>query len=156
MRVENWPSDYVFGRAWKKLFNKSLRNFLVKEVYTHKHTHPKQIFIIYYIALKNVSSIIWRSLLCFFFSFLFYCCSSIVVSIFSPPLPIAPAIPTSHPQSYLLWFCPCVRYRCSWNPSLFLPIIPSYLPSSYCQFVLNFNVSGYILLACLLCLLGST
>ena len=34
------------------------------------------------------------------------------------------------------------------------PIIPSQFPSGYCQFVLNFNVSGYILLACLFCQLG--
>ena len=34
---------------------------------------------------------------------------------------------------------------------LFSPIIPSPLPSGYCQFVLNFNVSGYILLACSFC-----
>ena len=30
------------------------------------------------------------------------------------------------------------------------PTSPSHLPSGYCQFVLNFSVSGYILLACLL------
>ena len=36
------------------------------------------------------------------------------------------------------------------------PIIPSYLPSGYCHFVVNFNVSGYILLACLFCWLDST
>ena len=35
------------------------------------------------------------------------------------------------------------------NPSPFSCIIPSHLLSGYCQFVLNFNVSGYILLACL-------
>ena len=39
------------------------------------------------------------------------------------------------------------------NPS---PITPSHLPSAYSQFVLNFNVSSYILLACLFCCLGST
>ena len=34
------------------------------------------------------------------------------------------------------------------NPSPFSPFIPSTLPSGYCQIVLNFNDSGYILLAC--------
>ena len=34
------------------------------------------------------------------------------------------------------------------NPS---PLIPSNLPSSYCQIVLNFKVCGYTLLACLFC-----
>ena len=33
------------------------------------------------------------------------------------------------------------------NPSLFPPIIPSHLPSGYCQIVLNFSVSGYTLFA---------
>ena len=42
------------------------------------------------------------------------------------------------------------------RPSLILlppfpPIISSHLPPGYCQFVLYFNVSGYILLACLFC-----
>ena len=34
---------------------------------------------------------------------------------------------------------------------LFSPIIPLPLLSGYCQFVLYFNVSGSILLACLFC-----
>ena len=37
------------------------------------------------------------------------------------------------------------------NLSPYSPIIPSYFPSGYCQIVLNFNVSGYILLACFFC-----
>ena len=40
-----------------------------------------------------------------------------------------------------------------WWP--FHPVIPSHLSSGYCQLVLYFNVSGYILLACLFCWLGS-
>ena len=47
---------------------------------------------------------------------IFYCCSSTVVSIFFPPLPPTPAIPTSHPQSYPLWLCPCVLYTCCRKP----------------------------------------
>ena len=45
----------------------------------------------------------------------FYCCSSTVVSIFYPHHlpPVAPPIPASHPQTYALWFCPCVLYTCS-------------------------------------------
>ena len=35
------------------------------------------------------------------------------------------------------------------NPSPILPHCPLPLPSGYCQFVLYFNVSGYILFACL-------
>ena len=38
------------------------------------------------------------------------------------------------------------------HPFPFFPMLfPSPLPSSYCQFVANFNVSGYILLASLFC-----
>ena len=36
------------------------------------------------------------------------------------------------------------------------PIVPSHLSSGYCQIILYFNVSDYILLACLSCWLGST
>ena len=77
-----------------------------------------------------------------------------------PPPPLSPAPPTltSHPQSHPLWLCPCVLYIYSLKtlPLPPAPITPSSLPSCYCQFVLYFNVSGYILLACLFCWLGST
>ena len=82
----------------------------------------------------------------FFSSHFFYCCSSTVVSISPPSLPPTPDIPTSHP-----WSCPslvlsCVLYTCFWKTLPPFPsIIPSHLRSGYCQFVLNFNVSGYIL-----------
>ena len=36
-----------------------------------------------------------------------------------------------------------------WPFPFFPPLFLSFLPSGYCQFVLYFNVSGYILLACL-------
>ena len=56
-----------------------------------------------------------------------------------------------------LWLCLCVLYTCSlMTLPLFPPIIPTLLPCGYCQFVLYFNVSGYILLAYLFCSLGST
>ena len=60
-----------------------------------------------------------------------------------PPQPSP--LPTLDPNP--LWFCPCVLYTCSlMTLPPFPPIIPSHLRSGYCQFVLNFNVSGYILL----------
>ena len=85
----------------------------------------------------------------FLFNFilkLFYCCSITVVCIFPPPLSPTLAKPISLPC-----FCP---------PPWFFPVsfivFPENssshfcpLPSGYCQIVLNFNVSGYILLACL-------
>ena len=92
-----------------------------------------------------------------FNSFFFYCCSSTVVCLFLLPLHPTPAIPTS-----LSWFHPpwvlsmCPLYIFFDDPSSFPPIIPCHHPSGYCQIVLYFNVSGYILLACLFCWLGST
>ena len=74
-----------------------------------------------------------------FFSTIFYCGSSTVVSIFLPPLPPTPATPTSHP-----WSCPTFGFvhvsfiHVPDNTSPFSPIIPSHLPSGYyCQFVLK-------------------
>ena len=101
-------------------------------------------------------------LFCFLFSFavlfiylltFFNCCSSTVVSI--------PPVHHSHPDfpSLILppfWFCLCVLYRWSWKPfSLFLPLSA---PTSTLVTVSLFliSVSGYILLACLFCWLGST
>ena len=43
-----------------------------------------------------------------------------------------------------------------WHHPFFPPLSPSSLPSGYCQFVLYFNVSGYIWLTCLFWWLGST
>ena len=66
-----------------------------------------------------------------------------------PSLPLPHSMPhRSHPSpdSTPPWFCPCVLYSYSWKP---IPLIPL-------NFCLNFNVSGYILLACLFCGLGST
>ena len=89
-----------------------------------------------------------------FFAY-FYCCSSTLVSIFTLPWSPTPTISASHPRTYPLWLFPCVLCTYSlMDFSLFPPIIP--LPSGYCQFVLYFNVSCYILLACLFCWLGST
>ena len=55
-----------------------------------------------------------------------------------------------------LWLCPWVPHSCSFMTLSLLPMLfPSPHPWGYCQFVVNFNVSGYILLACLFCWLGS-
>ena len=70
--------------------------------------------------------------------------------------PPTPATPTSHPECYpslAMSMCPLHMFLTT-LPS-FPPIILSHLPSGYCQFVLNFNVSGYIFLGCLFCWLGS-
>ena len=96
------------------------------------------------------------SVLYFFFLIIFYCCSNTVVSISPPPLPLySPPSPTLN--TTLLWLCPWVPYTCSLMTLSFLsPIISLSLHLGYCQFVLYFNISGYILLAFLFCWLGST
>ena len=67
----------------------------------------------------------------------FYCCSTTVVPIFHPPLSLTPTIPTSHTQSYpLLSLSMGPLYMFLDGPSPFFPVIPSQLPSGYCQFVL--------------------
>ena len=75
------------------------------------------------------------------------CFSSTVVSI-SPPNP-------SHPHSPPLILPPSGFVYVSFihvpqNPAPFTLVIFSHLPSGYCQFVLHFNVSGYVLFVCLL------
>ena len=91
------------------------------------------------------------------FELFFNCCSSTIVSIFSPPVPPTPATPTSHPQSYLpLALSMCPLYMFLDDPSPFSPVILSHFPSGYRRVVLYINISGYILLACLFCLLVTT
>ena len=117
---------------------------------------------LYFVLLMWCISLIhflFKNIFWFFMSLFlkyFHCCSSTVVSIsphYSPPMTFPPLTLDPTP----LWLCPCILYRCSLTTlSPFPPISPFHLPSSYCQFFLYFNVSGYILPACLLCQLGST
>ena len=74
---------------------------------------------------------------------------------FSPHHSSHPTHPYSPPLNSPLWLCPYVLHTCS------LMLLPHYsllylslLPSDYCQIVLYFNVSGFVLLACLFCGLG--
>ena len=65
--------------------------------------------------------------------------------------------PISHPRFYPpLALSMCPLYMFLDDPSPYSPVILSHLPSGYCQIVLYFNVSSYILPACLFCWLGST
>ena len=100
---------------------------------------------------------------CYFFYF-FHCCSGTVVPIFTPPWAICPNHPHLPPSILTpLALSMCPLYMFLDNPS---PFFPHYLPPlspvvTVCsvfqkQFVLYFNVSGYILLASLFCWLGST
>ena len=86
-----------------------------------------------------------------FIYLLFYCCSNAVVCIFLPPL--APQQPSSRasPESIPPGFVHVTFRVIPENPSTLSPFYTLHLPTGYCKFVLNFNVSGYIvLLVCLL------
>ena len=86
-------------------------------------------------SVNNGSILLTLTLL---FIYLFYCCSSTVVSIFTPPQP-----PTLDPTPF--GFVPVSFILVPWwtFPN-FLPLSLSSLPYGYCQFVLYFSVSGYI------------
>ena len=72
---------------------------------------------------------------------------------FPPPHPPPP--PTLNPSPF--GFVHGSFTHVPWRPFSFIPMLsPSPLPSGYYQFVLYFNVPGYIFLACLFCWLGST
>ena len=65
------------------------------------------------------------------------------------PYPHLTLDPTLH------WLYPCLLYTCYlMTIPPFAPVITSHHPSGYCQFVLYFSVSGYILLICLFHRLG--
>ena len=114
----------------------SSKNYCVH--YSHEPTLPLPPFPPSLLSLLHF--------LCLFKKLLFkYSCLHFPLT---TPAPSPP--PTLNPIP--LWFCPCVLYIFSlMTLSLFTSIIPSTLPSCYCQFVLYFNVSGYVLLACLFC-----
>ena len=69
----------------------------------------------------------------------------------------APPTPTSQLQSYPQFgFVHGSFIQVSWwSFPIFLLLSPYPLPPGHCQFVLYFNVSGSVLLACLFCWLGS-
>ena len=80
---------------------------------------------------------------------LFYWFSITVVCIYPTSLP-KPSPPPSL-ASTRLGFVHVSFIVVPEKPYHLPPTIPSHLPSGYCQIALSFNVSGYILLACLFC-----
>ena len=87
--------------------------------------------------------------------FFFYCCSSTVVSIFTPLWAPTPPNPTSSPhlEPTSFDFVPVSFIHVPWwTFPYFPPLSFSPLPSGYCQLVLYFHVSGYVF-ACLSLLL---
>ena len=85
-----------------------------------------------------------------------YCCSSTFVFIFtSPHLLLHPSPPpTLEPTPF--GFLHVSFIHGPWWPTHYLLLPLSLFLSDYCQIVLYFNVSAWILLACLFCWLGST
>ena len=108
-----------------------------------------------FLELSLQSIMDWVGLFCFvLFCFKrFYCCSSTAICIFPQIYPhpshrhLPPLIPSP------LDFIHVSFIVVPENPSPSPPHYP--LSSGYCRIVLNFNVSGYILLDCLFCWLGS-
>ena len=95
-------------------------------------------------SLVTVSVITWFT----FFFFTFFIVVQVQLCPFHFPLPPTPAIPISNPWSYnplVVSMCPLYIFLKPLHTPP--PIILSQLLSDYCQLVLNFNVSGYILLA---------
>ena len=81
-------------------------------------------------------------MLAFLFFSLFFIIVQVQLSLFS--------LHPSHPHLTPLWLCPCVLYTDFLTTLLLFPPVISFpLPSGYSHIVLNFNVSGYILFACL-------
>ena len=99
------------------------------------HVHLKRM----YVLLVRDTRFYTFLLTPFLFLKLFYCCSIIVVWIFSPPQRNPPPSPAST--------LPIVFVHVSFIVVLktLLPTIPSPFHSGYCKIVLNFNDSGYIL-----------
>ena len=85
----------------------------------------------------------------FYFLTFFYCCSSTVAYISLPPLSPQPSpLPTFDPT--LLWFCPCVLYRCSWKPFLLLPPLspPNFPLVTVSLFFISMSLVIFCLLIC--------
>ena len=91
------------------------------------------------------------------FIYLFFIVVQVQLSPFSShhsPLPHPSPPPTLEPTSFA--FVHVYFIHVPWWPFPIFPYYSSPVLSGYCQSVLYFNVSGYILLACLFCWLGST
>ena len=93
----------------------------------------------------------------FFLSFHFLLLFKYSCLHFHPTMPPTPPVSSSHPRTYPLGVVHVSFIHVPWwSFPYFPPLSLSPIPSDYCQFVLNFNASSYILLACLFCWLGFT
>ena len=132
---------YIFSvkiQFWN--YRKFKIDFPCRWSYIHKHLlyNVLKIFNVKNVKVAYIHVSLFKSKL------FFYCCSGAVVSIFSPPLPSTPAIPTSPPQSYTpsaLSMGPLYMFLD--NPSYFSPHYPLLAPLwllSVCSFFF-FNTS---------------
>ena len=115
-------------------------------LYKSKQTKGVSVFLRYKLRESNNSYKICKDMSVLFLLFLVlfkYSCLHFYPTT-TPALPIT----ASHSRTYPLGLCPCVPYTCSLMALPLLSLSP--LLSGHCQFVLYFNVSGYILLTCLL------
>ena len=104
------------------------------------------------LSLSNWIFSVWGNLFIYFLLLFNYSCSH-----FSPspsPCPTHPDLQPSILPAFVFFHGSFIHVPC-W-PFLYFPPLSLLGPSGPCQFVLYFNVSGYILLACLFCWLGST
>ena len=94
------------------------------------------IVLMFFFFLNKFLYFLFLFKILFIFNFL-NCCSSTVVSIFTPTHPTTPPIPASHPQTYPGWLCQCVLYSCSLMTfplhSSFTPLLPPLCLLSACS-----------------------
>ena len=98
----------------------------------------------------SLQKVLLNNIVSFFLVTIFVKVVQVVVSIFLPPLSLTPPTPTSYPQSLphlALSMGPLYMFFMT-LPSL-SPVISLAPPLWLLSVVLYFNVSGYILLACL-------
>ena len=136
---------------------------MIRHLCTLWSDHPDRLtsHLTSYIVIKMLLTIIFilyfTSLYICFLILLKFIVVQVQLSLFPHhhfPLPHPPPLPTLN--TTLLWLCLCVLYACSLMTLPFSPLISPPSFRWYCQFVLYFNISGYILRACLFCWLGST
>ena len=148
-----------FGGATSVPNSFDLDTRLTPSISFYSKCHLSKVFSFFFWVKKNF---FWWCNFCLFFcrfSFFFFFFFTVVQVQLSPfshhhfPLPHTSLPPSLNPPTH--WLCPWVLYTCSWVALPHFSQLSSSLHSGCCQFALYFNISGYILLACLFCWLGS-
>ena len=148
-------SSFFWGRGPTSNFTfaKFMYTLNLESKYKWKTSLNSSNVIFLFLALKEIKIYSWKANL-------FCCCCSLQLFHIFPIALLCLLHPSPLPHSILpptVVFAHGSFITVPWWPfSFFSQLSPLPLPSGYCQFVLNFNVSGYILLAYLFCWLGST